>query len=59
MLELIKELQDGKLSDAGWEQYWKYSDYYQEQYSEYNNVVDFVAFIESDAKNRIEYNSSK
>lgn len=58
-MELIKELQDGKLSDAGWEQYEKYSDYYQEQYSEYNNVVDFVAFIESDAKNRIEYDSSR
>lgn len=51
MLELIKELQDGKLSDAGWEQYWKYSDYYNDKYMfEYGGVIDFVAFIESDAE---------
>ncbi len=59
-MELIKELEEGKLSDAGWEQYWKYRDYYNDKYYfEYGGAIDFVAFIESDAKRGIERNSSK
>ena len=53
-MELIKEL-EGKLSEAGWEQYNKYPDYYQDKYGEWGGVVDFVAFIEGDAQRGVEH----
>ena len=44
-----------QLSEKGLEQYKKYRDYYDGKYQDYGGSVDFVAFVEREAKNDIKH----
>lgn len=44
-----------KLSEAGKTQYDKYSEYYEDKYFDYSDELDWVAVIESDARQGIKH----